>query len=127
MGHCVLQTAGRKKITIRRGLRSAIRPQEKFVVRLDKSKTGDNIYDALQETEWIVITLKEAYSKVSGEYEVGKIYDCGDFWLSGFAEPADISATAMYKNGERFLWFPSRLTAEQRLAFEHAEIVPLPE
>lgn len=73
-----------------------------------------------------MITLKEAYSKVSKEYKVGKIHDCGTFWLFGFAEEADVSATAMYKNGERFLWFPPRLTAEQRTAFEHSKIVEIP-
>lgn len=75
-----------------------------------------------------MITLKEAYSKVSREYKVGKIYDCGDFWLFGMAEPLDISAAAVYKeNGERLVWFPPNLTDEQKLAYKRAKEVPIPE
>ena len=74
-----------------------------------------------------MITLKEAYSRVSKEYKVGKIYDCGDFWLFGFAEPADMSATAIYNNGESFYWFVPSLTAEQRAARKLAKEVPIPQ
>ena len=74
-----------------------------------------------------MITLKEAYSQVSREYKVGKIYDCGDFWLFGFAEPLDVSATAVYKgSGKRFIWFPPDLPPKLRSARAHGIEVPIP-
>ena len=74
-----------------------------------------------------MITLKEAYSKVSRIYAVGDIWDCGEFWLFGMAEPLDISATAVYKeNGELFRWFPPNLTDEQKRAYKRAQKVPVP-
>ena len=72
--------------------------------------------------------LKEAYSKVRRQYTVGKIYDCGDFWLFDSSEPLDISATAVYKeNGKQFEWFPPNLTDELKQARKRAKEVPIPE